>query len=51
MTQIKIRLRPVVQHIHLTMLVRRHRARIDIEIRIKFLQHHLQAAQLQQRPQ
>ena len=34
----------VVQHIHLAMLERRHRAGIDIEVWVEFLQQHFEAA-------
>ena len=49
MPQIQIRLRPVIQHINLPVLIRVHRARIDVQIGIKLLHDHLEAAIFQQR--
>ena len=46
--QIEIRLRAIVGHEHLPMLKRAHRARIHIEVRIKFHQVHAQPARFQQ---
>ena len=49
--QIEIGLGPVFQHVNLTVLHGAHRARIDIEIRIKFLNADDEPANLQQRAQ
>src|SRR5438067_1331620 len=49
-TQVEVRLRPVVEHVHLAVLVGAHRARIDIQIRIEFLHPDLQPASLQEHP-
>src|SRR5581483_11936043 len=51
MAEIKVRLRAVVEHINLAVLIRVHRARIDVEVGIKLLQRDLQPAILQQRAQ
>src|SRR5947208_1474658 len=48
MTKIQIRLRAVVQHINFAVLERIHRSRIDVEVRIKFLEDNAQTAQLKQ---
>ena len=48
MSQVEIRLGSIVQHVHLTMLVRAHGARIDVQIRIELLECDGQAAILQQ---
>ena len=49
MAEIEIGLGAVIGDEDLAMLIRRHRPRIDIEIRIEFPQAHLEAARLQQR--
>ena len=49
MAQVKIRLRAIIQHIHLAVLEGAHGARIDIEIGIKLLQRHLKPPAFQQR--
>ena len=48
MSEIKIRLRAIVGHEHLTVLTRVHRPRIDIKIGIKLLHENPVAATLQQ---
>ena len=49
MAEIKIGLRPIIRDEHLAMLIGRHRARIDVEIRVELAQPHRIAARLQQR--
>ena len=49
MTKIEIGLRAILQHVDLAVLVRAHRAGIDIEIGVKFLQDDLEPAIFQQR--
>ena len=39
--QVQIRLRPVIRYKHFTMLKRRHRSRVDIQIRVEL--HHVDA--------
>ena len=48
-TEVEVRLRAVVGDEDLAVLIRRHRARIHVKIRVEFLHAHLQPAQLQQR--
>ena len=43
-TEVEVGLAPVVEHIHLAVLVRAHRARVDVDVRIEFLHPHPQAA-------
>src|SRR5205814_1366947 len=50
MAEIEVRLRAVVEHIDLTMLKRAHRARIDVEVWIEFLQPNLEPAMFEKRP-
>jgi hypothetical protein len=47
MTEIEIGLRPVIGNEHLAVLIRRHRAGIDVEIRIELAQPDRVAARLQ----
>jgi hypothetical protein len=47
--EVEVGLRPVIGHIHLAMLIRAHRARIDVEIGIQLAQAHLEAPGLQKR--
>ena len=47
--KVQVGFRPVIGDEHLTMLVRTHRARIDVQIRVEFTQLDLEAASLQQR--
>ena len=49
MAEIQIRFRAVIEHINFAVLIRRHRARINVKIRVKFLQRDLQAAIFEQR--
>ena len=49
MAEVEVRLRAVVEHINLAVLIWRHRARIHIEIRIEFLERDLEAAIFEQR--
>src|SRR4030095_7491741 len=49
MTKIEVGFRAVVQHIHFTMLERIHRPRVNVEIRIEFLENNAQPTQLKQR--
>jgi hypothetical protein len=51
MSEIKIGLGAVVQHVNFTVLERIHRSRIDIEIGIELLQNDPQAARFQQCPE
>jgi hypothetical protein len=48
MAKIEIGLRPVVGHVDFAVLVRRHRARVDVQIRIELANPDLVAARLQQ---
>ena len=48
MAQIQVRLRAVLGHIDLAMLIRAHRARVHVDVRIQLLRGHLQAARLEQ---
>ena len=48
MTEVEVRFRAVVEHIDLAVLVRVHRAGVDVQVRVEFLHDDLQAAQLQQ---
>ena len=47
MPEVEVRLRAVVRHEHLAMLVRRHRAGIDVEIGVQLLHEDLVPARLQ----
>ena len=47
-SEVEIGLRPVVEHIDLAVLIRTHRARVDIEIRVKFSHGDPQAAAFEQ---
>ena len=47
-SEIEIRLRPIVRDKHLAVLIRTHRPRINIDIGVKFLNRNLQPAILQQ---
>ena len=47
-SEVEIGLRPVVEHINLAVLVRAHRARVDIEIRVEFSHGDPQAAAFEQ---
>src|ERR1035438_3909023 len=49
MAEVEVGFRAVVEHITLAVLIRRHRARINIEIRVEFLQRDLEAAIFEQR--
>ena len=49
MAEVEVGLGAVVGDEHLAVLVRRHRARIDVEVGIELAQPHLVAARLQQR--
>ena len=51
MSQIQIRLRPVLGHIDLAMLIGAHGAGVYIDVRIQLLRRHLQSPRLQQPPQ
>ena len=51
MAEVEVRLRAVVEHIDLAVLVGAHRARIHVEIRVELLQGDLQAAVFEQRAQ
>ena len=46
--EIEVRLRTVVRHEDLTVLVRAHRARVDVDVRVEFLDRDFDAAALQQ---
>ena len=43
-TQVEVRFRAVVEDVHLSVLVRTHRARVHVDIRIQFLNRHLEPA-------
>ena len=47
-TKIEISLGPVFQDVDLSMLVRAHRARVDVEIRVKFHQGDFETASFQE---
>src|SRR5262249_17983060 len=49
MTQVEIGLGPVVGDENLAMLIRRHRARVDIQIGVELAQSHFVSARLQER--
>ncbi len=49
MTEIEVGFGPVIGDEDLAVLIRAHRARIDVEIRVELAQPHLEAARLQQR--
>ena len=49
MAEVEVSLGAVVEHIDLAVLERAHGARIDVEVRVEFLQCDLQSARLQQR--
>ena len=51
MAEIEIRLRAILEDVHLAVLKRAQGARIDIQVRVEFLDTDHQAAQLQQRAQ
>ena len=48
MAEVEVGLRAVVEHIHLAVLIRAHRAGIHVEIRIELLQRDLEAAIFEQ---
>ena len=48
MAEVEVGFGPVIQHINLAVLIRAHRARIDVQIRIKFLEGDFEAAILEQ---
>ncbi len=50
-TEIEVGLGAVLGHEHLAVLVRRHRSRIDVHVRIELLHADLEAARLEQRAQ
>jgi hypothetical protein len=49
MAEVEVGLRPVVGHEDLAVLIRAHRARIDVEIGVELAQADLGAARLQER--
>ena len=51
MSQIQIRFRTVLGHIHLAVLVRAHRTGVDVDVGIELLRRHLQSSGLEQPPQ
>ena len=51
MPEVEIGLRPVIGDEDLAVLIRAHRARIDVQVRIELAQLHGIAARLQQRAQ
>ena len=50
-TKVQISFRPIIKDIDLAVLKGTHRAGVDVQIRIEFLQDHLQSATLQKRAQ
>jgi len=42
--KVQVRFGSIVEHVHLAMLVRVHRAGVDVQIRIELLQNHFEAA-------
>jgi len=48
--QIEVRFRAVIQNVDLAVLVRRHRARVDVDIRVQLLHRDLEAAFLEEQP-
>src|SRR5262249_60264164 len=50
MAEVQIRLAAVIQHVHFAVLIRAHRPRIDVDVRIQLLHPHLQPPPLQQHP-
>ena len=51
MAEVEVGLGPVVGHVDLAMLVRRHRPRIDVQIGVELADADLVAARLKQRPE
>ena len=49
MAEIEVGFRAVIQHVHFTMLVGRHGAGIHVQVGIKLLHRHLEAAIFEQR--
>ena len=47
MAEVEIGFRAVLRHIHFTVLIRAHRARIDVDVRVQFLRGDLKPARLQ----
>ena len=48
MAKVEVGLRAVVEHVHLAVLERAHRAGVDVQVRVKLLQRDLEAAVFQQ---
>ena len=48
MAKVEVGLRAIVEHVDFAVLERAHRARIDIEVGVEFLDAHLEAAHLEQ---
>ena len=46
--EVEVRLRAVLGHVDLAVLVRAHRARVDVDVRVELLRGDLQTARLQQ---
>ena len=49
MAEVEIGLAAVVGHVDLAVLIRAHRARIDVDVRVELLQRHLVAVAFEQR--
>ena len=49
MPEIEIRFGPIVCNIHFAMLIRRHRAGIDVDIRVELLDRYPEAASFQEK--
>ena len=47
MAEVEIRLRAVLGHIDLAVLIRAHRSGIDVDVRVEFLRGDLQPARLE----
>ena len=48
MAEVEVGLRAVVEHINLAVLIRTHRAGVNVQIRVELLQHDLEAAVFEQ---
>ncbi len=42
-TQIEVRFCAVIEHVHLAMLIRRHRARVHVNVWVQFLNRHFES--------
>jgi hypothetical protein len=47
--EVEVRLRAVVEHVNLAVLIRAHRARVDVQVGVELLDAHGEPARLEQR--